>query len=100
MRCPSPHFLLATTILSYIFLAIGGLFILANAIFFVRNIRKKRGPSLIPFVGGTTVALAILNSLWEDKVYWFWVPFFLDMGCLPMFVLGFLKDNEKEDRDN
>jgi hypothetical protein len=48
---------------------------------------RKGGGSLIPLVGGSLVAVAfavvpvdVLNSLW-------WVPLFVDLGCVPLFTL-------------
>jgi hypothetical protein len=81
-------------------LLVGGWLMILNALVFWRRcVQKRVASSWIPFLGGLLAAagLALIPLAGIHK--WWWLPFFLDWGCLPgitfsivhLFIAGLRK---------
>lgn len=74
----------------YLSLSLGSVFtILALAHLYCayKNlIKREYSPSYIPFVNGFIGLGAILLYPYSSVRDWWWLPFLLDWGCLPMLI--------------
>lgn len=46
----------------------------------------RESPSMIPLFGAVFGSLAILIAPWADMHKWWWVPFVVDCGSLPLLL--------------
>jgi hypothetical protein len=68
----------------------------ANASVLAMQLRRKPGPdgtvpaapSFAPFVGGLCGVGALRLAPFEPLHAWWWVPPVVDVGCVPLVVLG------------
>jgi hypothetical protein len=51
---------------------------------------RRRSGSWLPFIGGLFGAGALLFGPFSELSSWWWVPLFLDWGCLPGFTFTLL----------
>lgn len=73
--------------ISIAFIALGSVITLLNWTvpfrYFVLRDRKK-SLSLVPLIGGALLSLGLFLSTNATSSQLFWVPLFIDIGCLPM----------------
>ena len=53
---------------------------------FFQDLLGRKHRSMIPFVGGFIGMLAVLILSVEHFKYYWWIPFVLDMGSVPLLV--------------
>jgi hypothetical protein len=71
-------------VLAGLLLAFGALGVVTNlgCLWTVYVFRKRRGVSLVPFVGGLCGAAGLLVCPARGVAYYAWVPLVVDPGCL------------------
>jgi len=60
--------------------------IIFNCIYFVQSLINKKWISLAPFIGGIFGVFGILLLPVEGINKFWWIPLFLDLGCLPVLL--------------
>ena len=72
-------------------LAIGGVFLVYNAmIFWLTVVRKDHAPSVAPIFGGVIAAIGIAVLPVPSSWIWAWFPLVIDWGGFRIFVAHWL----------
>jgi hypothetical protein len=77
-------------ILSWVVIALGMAVVATNwsiPIKYYTGRLKGRSASSIPVIGGLMLSVGLYLSGIEYLSKYFWVPLFLDIGCLPMIFM-------------
>lgn len=70
-------------ILSLVLILIGGYVTAMNWAIFFQGFVKKKQSSWAPIIGGLFLAIGLASSPVRSLSKFWWVPFFVDWGCIP-----------------
>lgn len=73
-------------ILSLIPLLIGAYLVVMNWIIAYQGIFRQKHASSVPILGGLMLAVGLATLPTETPFRFWWLPFLIDWGCVPMFV--------------
>src|SRR5262245_21572106 len=84
-RLPMISLKIASWLCTTIFGIAGILFVAANVRIVILWIVRRQSGSLIPLIGGSALAIAMLVCPWPGIGRWAWIPVVVDLGCAPLF---------------
>lgn len=81
--------------MGWVFLIIGSFAIFMNWRYAIAAAVSGRSYSTVPLIGGLLASIGVYQFGIDSSNFLFWIPFIVDLGCIPMlvaFVVGFIKE--------